>query len=258
MSRELRALQARFFALATGRDPIDRVPLASWLGPEDESAAARRVEAYARSYEARLHDCLREDFPALARALGEEWSALAADYLARHPPSSFSLRHLGARLAVFAADHPLARRRPWIGDLAALEWARADVFDGPDTPRLGFPDLALIAEDAWPALRLVLAPRARVLVLRHAVQEAWRAVEDGCPISTVAATPTALLVWRRDQASCHRLLERREARALRRIEVGATFARVCECWADDDDPAFAAWEALRCWIGDGVLGPLAR
>jgi len=61
--------------------------------------AAERLRVYANAYFARVHDVLREDYPALHAAIGADaFHDLAKLYLLAHPSRSFSLRFAGARL----------------------------------------------------------------------------------------------------------------------------------------------------------------
>ena len=80
---------------------------------------------YANAYFARLHACLRDDFPALARALGPAaFHDLVKTCLMMHPPTRPSLRHAGAHVAEHFATKLaaiFARNRPYAADLARLE-----------------------------------------------------------------------------------------------------------------------------------------
>ncbi|MEX0715092.1 MAG: DNA-binding domain-containing protein [Planctomycetaceae bacterium] len=74
--------------------------------------ALRRLQIYANAYYARLLECLREEFPALVHALGEEvFDGFAFGYLQSHPPRSYTL-------AMLAADFPryLRETRPQASD----------------------------------------------------------------------------------------------------------------------------------------------
>ena len=77
-----------------------------------------RVGIYQTMYFWRLLEVLREDFPKLATALGDDFESLARDYLAAHPSEHPSVRHVGDRLPGFVATHALVRARPWLADLA--------------------------------------------------------------------------------------------------------------------------------------------
>ena len=83
--------------------------------------AAERVGIYAQMYVFRQVDALREDFPLLVKKLGDEaFFQLAERYVLAHPSEDPDLGRLGRRFAEFCPEELRA--------LAALEWARSEVF----------------------------------------------------------------------------------------------------------------------------------
>ena len=71
-------------------------------------SSADRLRIYGNAYFARLLECLRAEFPAMVKALGEEaFDGLAFGYLLEHPSQSYTL----SRLAAALPEH-LARTRP--------------------------------------------------------------------------------------------------------------------------------------------------
>jgi hypothetical protein len=255
VGEDLRALQQRFFRLITAPDGED-APLTAWLAFDAEASARERAQVYRQAYAFRLLEAVRDDYPGVAALAAGQLEAMVAEYSARHPPSHPSLRHFGARFAAFAAEHALARRWPWLGDLAALEWARVEVFDAPDVPLLALAELDAIDSADWPSHVFALAPCVRVLTLPHPVHHAWRALEDGQPVPAITAARTDVLVFRRQFVPCHRVLGAREADALRRVQRKSAFAQVCEALAGDeslDRAAGAALGAVAQWIIDGLL-----
>jgi hypothetical protein len=271
MGDDLKGLQARLFRLVTERDPAPgRAPLSDWLRAEDEAAARERVRVYRNGYAFRCFDCLRDDFPAVAALAGADgFAQLAGDYIARHPPTHPSLRHLGAGFAAFAAESALARRLPWIGELAALEWARVEAFDAATVVPLTADDLLATPIEEWPSVRLRLAPSVRTLEFRHAVDGVWRELEDagrrarpdreGPEALDAPLTPTSVVVYRREHVVYHRRVDSREGAALRHVARGAPFAEVCGAFAAAKDSqnvdcaAQEAFGALAQWVADGLL-----
>jgi hypothetical protein len=220
--------------------------------------AARRIDVYANAYFARLHDVLRDDYPALAAALGDAaFHDLAKLYLLAHPPRSFTLRFLGARLPAFLAS-PAAEwfreRWPFAPELAAFEWAIADVFDAADRPVLARETLAAVPAEAWAELRFELAAALRILTLDWPVERLRAAHDNGEPLPALASEPTALLVWRRDERVRWRALPSAEADAFTALAAGEDFASVCA----HVDSAQDALAFLERWLADGLLSALAR
>lgn len=119
----LAEIQGRMLAAIVGDGPPP-------AGVVNEPA---RLDVYRRAFRARLVGCLRETYPGLHHALGDElFAAFALDYLQAHPPSGYTLGALGARWP----DH-LAATRPegegwpdFLIDLARLERAFQEVYDG--------------------------------------------------------------------------------------------------------------------------------
>jgi len=77
---------------------------------------AESLELYHRQYWFRVLDSIAEDFPVLRKMAGDDdfWKLMEA-YLLGCPSSSFTLRHLGSRMADFVAgwDGLDEQRRRW-------------------------------------------------------------------------------------------------------------------------------------------------
>jgi len=225
---------------------------------------------YANAYFVRLHDCLREDFAALARALGPAaFHDLVKTYLMMHPPTRPSLRHAGAHLAEHLATEPFAaifsRRCPYAADLAKLEWAMVEAFTAEDVPVLALEDLATVAPEAWSGLRFETTPALQLLTHAWPVhrvrerfdrEEAETAWDEAAPLW---AEPTQVRVWRLDERVRYRAIPRLEGEALRAASAGEPFGAICERVAEVVGEAGAAREAaalLSSWISDGLLARL--
>ena len=222
---------------------------------------------YANAWFGRLHDCLREDFPALAHALGADaFHDLVKTYLMAHPPSRPSLRDAGAHLAGHLETAPFAeifaRRCVHAADLARLEWALVEAFDAADAPVLAPATLAALPADAWEMLRFAPAPSLRLLGCAWPVHEAREQIDrepgETCPPGppSLQARPTAICVWRCDERVRYRALEPLEAEALAALAAGAPYGEVCERVADAVGSAAAAGTAaalLARWISAGML-----
>jgi len=168
----------------------DPSAIESLIGGDDRLAPADRLDIYANMYFFRLLDCLREDFPRLATALGEgRFHNLATDYLLAHPSANPSLRYLGQRLPEFFAGHALARESACLADLARLEWTRADLFDAADARALGRDDVASLAAGHGGDLPLRTVPAFRLLRLDHDAPALWRELRAGEETASGAPQP---------------------------------------------------------------------
>jgi hypothetical protein len=103
-------------------------------------SARRHLQLYRQSYIARLRECMKKQFAALAYTLGEELFVQFADeYLLHYPSDSYSLNTLGKRFAAFLEEsRPDAgeeRKEDWCDfmvDLASFEYDLAVLFDEAD------------------------------------------------------------------------------------------------------------------------------
>jgi hypothetical protein len=214
----------------------------------------RRVEIYAQMYFWRQVEALKEDFPKLAALLGADGFAHLVDaYVHTYPSVHPSLGRLGRQLARFLAEHRSENGRPDLADLAALEWARAEVFvelDAPSAPASIFSELA---PDQFAAARFCLVHAVRVLSFEHDAMALWRAVEQGEPAPEPLPHPQHVLVWRKGWTVFHAPIDAEEAKALEWARQGRTLGEVCEAFAERDEPVVAAFAALQSWLAESLV-----
>jgi hypothetical protein len=144
--------------------------------PSRQQTAVERLAVYSTAYFARLVEVLRELFPCLRYAVGDDlFAQFAAGYLQQHPPTSYTLHRLAERFAEFLdatrpADDAAFR---FVVDLARLEHAIDLVFDD-DGPEHAAPPQAPAAGDR----PLPLVPGFRLLAFDFPVSSyftAWKA-----------------------------------------------------------------------------------
>lgn len=176
--------------------------------PSQQLSSLDRLAVYANAYFARLLECLREEFPALQHALGEEvFDGFAFRYLQCYPSQSYTLSELGRNFS-----RHLEETRPprtddgtdwadFLIDLATLERLYAEVFDGPGIESCGVlrnETLAAISPEQWPDCQLVPAPCLRLPSLRFPAHEYIEAVRRGESPTIPAPAATHLVVTRRE------------------------------------------------------------
>jgi hypothetical protein len=231
--------------------------LASVVAGDGRLDSVQRLDIYANMYFWRLLEILRDDYSAVVASIGDDaFHNLVTDYLIACPSSHPSVRNVGARLAGFLAKQPLAAERPWLVELARLERARIELFDGPDGDPLTLDELRAMAPEAFVALPLPLVPSHLFLEVEHAVDDVWRAVENDDPPEPPALVSRTLLVWRQDVTVYHRPLEALERTALVRARDGASFGVVCDLLAESmpiAEAGPAAFQLLARWVGDGII-----
>src|SRR6266404_7846411 len=148
-----------------------RASASRFIKPNERLTSFERLEIYNRQYWFRVLSSMIEDFPGLRAVLGDKrFEAISKAYLVDCPSRSFTLRNLGARLERWLRKHP-----KWAGpkqalavDIARLEWADIEAFDGKAEPALRPEDLRA---DAGAKLKLKLQPYVRLLDLRYPVDD---------------------------------------------------------------------------------------
>jgi hypothetical protein len=138
--------------------------------PNDRLAPLERLEIYSRSYWFRVIDCLYDDFPGLAAALGPRaFDKLVRAYLADRPSQSFTLRNLGEGLEAWLRAHPehAGKHFDLAIDMIRLEWAHIEAFDGEERKPLGPEDLLELGPD----LQVGLQPHLSLLELGYPVED---------------------------------------------------------------------------------------
>jgi hypothetical protein len=259
-------------ALAASGDP-DGARLATLLGADRGPSASARLAVYANAYFVRIHDCLREDFGALAAVLGEAaFHDLVKTYLMVHPPSRPSLRHAGAHLAAHLRTEPFAaifsQRCAYAADLADLEWAIVEAFYAQDAPAIGPDVLALTAPEGWVSLCFDLTPSLRIVrcswpvhLVRDEFDEPVKPLPGDAPL--IVAEPTQIRVWRHDERVLYRVISPLECNALEAVAAGDSFGALCERVAgnvgDAEAPRvtadlFASWLAAGLIVGRRIAG----
>ena len=225
-----------------------RAEAAKIIKPNDRLTSFERLEIYNRQYWFRVLSGFAEDFPGLRAVLGErKFDAVAKAYLTDCPSESFTLRNLGSRLEGWLRKHTrmLGDRAALAIDIARLEWADIDAFDGLAEPGLKQENL----EQANPAkLRLRLQPYIHLLDLCYPVDELLLEVRKDADelnvasnafserqkkkrVRQVAALNPAeifLAVHRLDESVYFRRLEREEYAILSALADGRTLARALD------------------------------
>jgi Putative DNA-binding domain len=244
MPSSLVDLQRRFHDAVTGdeiaEDSLDVVR-------DDGVSQRRRLEVYANAYRIRIVDAIAAEQPKIAAALGRpRLEELCRRYLAAHPTSRPSLRDAAQHLPRFLDDGGFPGGPTWLADLARLERARTEAFDGPEETPLQREHLAEIPAEEIAFLQLPLVRTAQLVTMHTIADEVWTAIENEQPVPQAPAEdrPRTLLVWRREITVYHRTLADDEAQVLRALAGGATFGEACEILVEQEEPAQRALQII--------------
>lgn len=172
---------------------------ADYILPSKSLQPDQRVGIYVDAYLARLIEVLVEDFPAVARLLGQKaFHELCRAYLERHPSRSRSLNPLGEKMAEFLSGEVKVARRRAARDLARLEWAMSEVFDAEGTQPLSPAEFSKVAPGGLAKARLAFVPAFRLLALDHAANPYVDAVRQGRPLPPLKRRRSWIAVYRKN------------------------------------------------------------
>ena len=218
------------------------------IKPNDRLTSFERLEIYNRQYWFRVLSAFAEDFPGVRAVLGgRSFDAMAKAYLIDCPSQSFTLRNLGSRLVNWLAKHPswAGERQNLAVDMARLEWADIEAFDGLRELSLKPEDLAGVD----PAkLRLRLQPYVSLLALRYPVDDLLLEVRKDSDDLDVASnafserhkrkrvgavaklkpSPIFLAVYRLEEDVYFRRLDREEFAILSALHAGKSLNSAIE------------------------------
>jgi Putative DNA-binding domain len=253
------ALLSRITGQALGASALEP---ASLIRGDARASADERLAVYAFMYGARLAEALESQFPRLARLLGgDAFADLSADYLADRPSRHPSLREIGRALPSW-----LTVRRPGepaLAALAALEWARADVYDLADETAMTLEAARAFPAERFGELPLELIAAHRLVEVGRETEPLWDRlapdegeVPDGLPAPVNAGPGATLLVWRQEVAVYHRAVDSEERTALALVSAGSRFGVICDALLAAHGAEAAAARAfawLSTWISDGLL-----
>jgi hypothetical protein len=161
-----------------GRDADTEAELRQQLVSGNLSASAR-LEVYRHGYFARLVECLEDDDPALAHALGAELvEAVCQDSLRSiRPPARASITTAQRWRSTVGAVRRAGMR--FAEELARLEWAVVEAIHAEVGERLDVAALGRLSPEPWSAARPVPSPALRLLLCTYPVAEYYQAFKDG-------------------------------------------------------------------------------
>ena len=200
----LRSQQEWFLSVITTPEhepaPVDAISAERLVAPSSKLSSLARLEIYRRSYQARLIECLADDYPVLQETLGDQtFECLCRGYITKHPSTEPSLNPFGRHMADFCRDYPLPDPH-FAADLAALEWAIVLAIHAPTAPPLTSQDLARISIESWPEIRLVPNPSLGIHALGYPVNAYFSARQRGEVAAPPAARKSSVAVYRTEQS----------------------------------------------------------
>ena len=119
-------------------DDVDDVPGDAHGRAFGSPTARHRLGIYHAAYRARLLETLRDTFGHTLRLLGDErFDALALSHIEAVPSTRGNLRWFG----IGWPEDLVSRASADVAELAQLDWALREAFDGPDDTSIGLSDV---------------------------------------------------------------------------------------------------------------------
>jgi hypothetical protein len=253
VERGARDVESVFGAGRSGIGEIERL-----IAPGPQLSALERLEIYGSGYVARLIECLRDDYPALAYLLGEDaFDALARDYIQQHPSASPSLNVFGRHMAGFCRE----RCGAFASELARLEWSLVEVLHAASPPDISEALRALQPEEFVNA-RFAASPALRVHVFAFPVNAFFQAFCDEAEAALPAPEASAVAVYRAGLALVRRDLTPSLASLLADLAAGTPLGVALSALESEsgsssgESPAELqqrVMQAFQSWVQDGFF-----
>lgn len=206
------------------------------------------LAVYRELYRVRLAEALRLDYPSVLQIVGDErFAELAEQYRRAYPSKHPSLRHYPRHFAALLERCEPAR--PELAELAALEWARVDVFDDPDETPLSLRELARVPPEELVAVPLQRIRALRVVPARFCVETQWR--DPAAAAQRSSGATSALLVWRvLPNQVFHRRATAGELDWLHQLRAPTTLAALCARERSEPEPLV---RRLQQFVHEGIV-----
>jgi len=233
-------------------------------------SSLERLGVYGNAYFARLLECMRESFPSMVHALGEEtFDQFAFGYLQAYPSTSYTLGNLADQFPQF-----LQETRPdldahqqgevnwpdFLIDLATLELAFEKVFDGPGVENekiVTAESLASISQEDWPDVRLRPVPCLRLFEFQFPVNAYFTAVRNDRADEIPVPGAEFVAITRRDYIVRRFDLTRSQHALLTALSAGETVGEAIGAAADSfDDTLDELAGQLHQWFQEWAAGAL--
>ena len=117
--------------------------------PSENLSVSQRLDIYRNMYLTRMYDALMEDFPGVAKYLGDQFDFIVSSYISVYPSRSFTLNHLGRHLPKFLSQERGFADDLFVKELSDFEWKMCEVFHGSESEGCQQKELESLAETTW-------------------------------------------------------------------------------------------------------------
>lgn len=230
-----------------------------YLCPPPRGSIDDRVAIYAHGFYGRLEETLANDYSTLAAVLGEsKFNTVCRKYIDAYPSYHYSLNSFGQHFSQFLLETPAFRKKTYLSEIAAFEWAESEAIVRPNAELLSESDLRDLAPKAWPKLRLYLHPSSQILCMHWNSLALIEAVRRGLaiPQPRKLKNPQFVLIWRRQLEVHSYKLDHLEQTLLQAIQSQATFMELCEQLSHkipETEVASYIVQKLHSWLNDHLF-----
>ncbi|KTC71542.1 hypothetical protein Lbir_1694 [Legionella birminghamensis] len=238
-----------------GLEPI----IKSQLCQPPRGSIEDRVSIYAHGYYNRLQEALMNDYPVLVKIMGEsDFHKMSRKYIDAYPSTHYSLDAFGQHLSLFLCEMTPYRKRPYLSEIAAVEWAQSAAITSPDAPLLCEDDLKKLSPEEWPSLKFYLHPSLQVIGLHWnsllLIETAGR--KRSRPRPEKLKNPQSLLIWRRQLEVCRFKPDHLGLLLINAIQSGAAFLEICDQLSNkmaEKEAAPYLVQNLHFWLNNQLL-----
>jgi hypothetical protein len=218
-------------------------------------SAEERLGLYQYSYFARLVECIADDYPVLAKALGEStFERIARGYIEAHPSTGPNLNRYSRRFSEFISKAKMEiPHRAFAADLARLEWSMVEVVHAPESGTLSLARLQELDADRWHLVRLPPAATLRFLEFSYPVNRFLQAMRNGEGPKIPEAAWSATAIYRQRYTIWRMDFTRAMAGVLSALLGGRTLGEAMDTLDDQGavEGDVMAW--FRAWVSGGFF-----
>lgn len=222
-----------------------------------QRSAEQRMTFYGHAYKLRLKEALSTDYERLHTYLGDElFDSLMQGYIEKYPSHHPSLRYFSQHMVEFVEHQKPFEQLPEVSEIARIEQAFANSFDAADSKCVSLVQLAQLAPEAWPTLRLCFHDSVQLLPQQYNSFQIWQALSNEEVPPKKITCDTTWVIWRQDLVSRYRALDKAELTALKLAMSAVSFSDLCtallEHFGEQETPQVAV-AYLQKWINSQMV-----
>lgn len=227
-----------------------------------KGSPTERLNVYRNAYSLRLIEFLAHDYEKLHTYLGAvRFNEMALQYIAAHPSDHPNARWFSRHLPAFLAASGHYRCQPELSDLARLESALSDAFDGRDENVCAMADLSAVDPKLFGSVSFGIVSTVHRFGVSTNIGSLWSCLKCGevPPPPELLSKPLKVIVWRQGSGARFRILGDEEAMAIDSARKGVKFSVICEmiaAFADPDGAAMRAAGYLRGWLEAEIVSSI--